>query len=95
MPIKFYVIKTIIATALLRRMAMEHSEKCFGISKATPRTPRKVTHRVSHQEQKIMRPVLRKVLAIRLVILRTTFFMFLFCAQKAHKNSISTNLFLA
>lgn len=42
-----------------------------------------------------MRLVLRKVLAIRLVILRTTFFMFLFCVQKAHKNSISANLFLA
>lgn len=24
---------------------MEHYQKCFGISKATPQTPRKVTHR--------------------------------------------------
>lgn len=42
-----------------------------------------------------MRPVLKKALAIRLIILRTTFFMFLFCAQKAYKNSLSANLFLA
>jgi hypothetical protein len=50
---------------------------------------------VSHQEQKIMRPVFKKALAIRLVILRKIFFMFLFFAQKAYKNLISANLFLA
>lgn len=72
-----------------------YNENSFGISKAMLRIPRKVTHSSFLPGAEIMRLLLRKVLAIRLVILRTTFFMFLFYTQKAHKNSISANLFLA